>query len=63
MATMACYQGNGNNHVHFGQNIMDAAVLAFGDASTPDNFDLVGENALSQDYVSPRGDEMDADDL
>jgi hypothetical protein len=63
MATMACYQGNGNNCVNFCQQVMDATGLAFGDASIPDNFSVVGYDALSQDYGSPRGDEMDADDL
>jgi hypothetical protein len=63
MATMARYQGNGNNHVNFGQQVLDAAGLAFGDASIPEFFNLVGDDALSQDYGSPRGDEMDADDL
>jgi hypothetical protein len=63
MATMARYQENGNNHVNFGQQVLDAAGLAFDDASIPDNFNLVGDHALSQDYGSPRGDEMDADDL
>jgi hypothetical protein len=63
MATIARYQGNGNNHVNFGQQVLDAAGLAFGDASIPDNFNLVGDDALSQDYGSPRGNEMDADDL
>jgi hypothetical protein len=37
MATMARYQGNGNNQVNFGQQVLDAAGLAFGDASIPDN--------------------------
>jgi hypothetical protein len=63
MATMAHYQGNGNNNVNFGQQVLDAAGLAFGDASIPDNFNLVGDDSLSQDYGSPKGDEMDADDL
>jgi hypothetical protein len=63
MATMARYQGNGNNHVNFGQQVLDAVGLAFGDANIPDNFNLVGDDALSQDYGSPRGDEMDADDF
>jgi hypothetical protein len=43
MATMARYQGNGNSHVNFGQQVMDAAGLAFGDASTPENFNVVME--------------------
>jgi hypothetical protein len=42
---------------------MDVAGLAFGDASIPDNFNVVGDDALSQDYGGPRGNEMDADDL
>jgi hypothetical protein len=63
MATMARYEWNGNIHVHFGQQVMDAAGLEFGDASIPDNFNVVGDDALSQDYGSPRGNEMDADDL
>jgi hypothetical protein len=63
MATMARYQGKGNNNVNFGHQVMDAAGVAFGDASIPDNFNLVGDDALSQDYGRPRGNEMDADDL
>jgi hypothetical protein len=63
MATMAYYQGNGNNHVNFGQQVMDAAGLASSDANIPDNINLVGYDALSQDCGSPRGNEMDADDL
>jgi hypothetical protein len=63
MATMVPYLGNGNNRVNFGQQVMDAAGLAFGDASIPDNFNVVGDYALGQNYGSPRGDEMDADDL
>jgi hypothetical protein len=63
MATMARYQGNENNHVDFGQQVMNAAGLAFGDASIPEDFNVVGYDALSQDYGSPRGNEMDADDL
>jgi hypothetical protein len=50
MDTMARYQGNGNNHVNFGQQVLDAAGLAFDDASIPDNFNLVGDDTLSQDY-------------
>jgi hypothetical protein len=50
IATMARYQGNGNNHVNLGQQVLDAAGLAFGDASINDNFNLVGDDALSQDY-------------
>jgi hypothetical protein len=63
ITTMARYQGNGNNRVNFGQRIMDAAGLAFGDASIPDNLNVVVDDSLSQDYGGPRGDEMDADDL
>jgi hypothetical protein len=63
MATMDRYQGNGNNNVNFGQQVLDAAGLVFGDASIPDNFNLVEDDALNQDYESPRGDEMDADDF
>jgi hypothetical protein len=63
MATMGRYQGNGNNTVNFGQQVLGAAGLVFGDASIPDNFNLVGDDALSHDYGSPRGNEMDADDL
>jgi hypothetical protein len=60
MATMSRYQGNGNNHVNFGQQVMDAAGLAFGDAIIPDNFNVVGDDALSQDDGSPRGNDMNA---
>jgi hypothetical protein len=63
MATMARYQGNGNNHVNFGQQVLDAVGLAVGDASIPENSNLVGDDALSQYYGSPRGNEMDADDV
>jgi hypothetical protein len=48
MALMARYQGNGDNHVNFGQQVMHAAGLAFGDASIPDNFNVVGDDALSR---------------
>jgi hypothetical protein len=33
MATMARYQGNGNNNVNFGQQVLDAEALALGYAS------------------------------
>jgi hypothetical protein len=52
MATMACYQ-----------QVLDAAGLAFGDASIPANINLVGDDVRIHDYGSPRGYEMDADDL
>jgi acetoin utilization deacetylase AcuC-like enzyme len=63
MANMARYQENGNNDVNVGQQVLDAAGLAFGDATIPENFNLVGYDALSHDYGSPRGNEMDADYL
>jgi hypothetical protein len=63
MATLARYQRNGNNNVNFGQQVLDPAGLAFGDASIPDNINLVGDDALRQHYGIPRGNEIDADDL
>jgi hypothetical protein len=55
MATMAHYQGNGNNNMDFGQQVLDAAGLTVGDASIPADINLVGDDALSQDCGSPRG--------
>jgi hypothetical protein len=57
------YQGNANNNVSFGQQVMDAAGLAFAEGSVPENINLVGDDVLSQDYGSPKGDEMDDGDL
>jgi hypothetical protein len=59
MATVARlgYQGNANNNVNFGQQVLDSAGLAFDDASIPGNIHMVadGDDVLSQDYTSPRG--------
>jgi hypothetical protein len=63
MATMARYQRNGNDDVNCGQQVLNAAGLVFGDASITENINLVGDDVLSQDYGSPRGNEMDADNL
>jgi hypothetical protein len=57
---------NANNNVNFGQQVREAAGLVFADASIPGNTHMVddGDDVLSQNYASPRGQEgMDANDL
>jgi hypothetical protein len=67
MATIARLgnQGNANNNAIFCQQVLNAAGLTFADASIPGNMHMVadGDDVLSQDYASPRGNEMDSDDL
>jgi hypothetical protein len=60
---MLCQRNEMAQMANFGQQVLDAAGLAFSDASIPSNINLVGDDFLSQDYGSPRGGVMDDSDL
>jgi hypothetical protein len=60
------YQGNANNNAILCQQVREASVLVFYDASIPGSIHMVagGDDVLSHKYASTRGQEgMDADNL